>query len=123
MRIYFRTPYEPPRDFTALPSGPLPDSHPFSARNLQGKELWFFTAPIHAPVSKLRDISVQDILDGAPILETTSGRRYCLKADDDAGEEGLAVMAPGSDGLYRAGTRADPLGKCGADQHAKLQSR
>lgn len=76
-------------------------------------------------MSRLRDISAQDILDGAPILETTSGRRYCLKTDDDVGEEGMAVMTPGSDGLYRAGTRALPLVLWGSAvlTYVKLESR
>jgi hypothetical protein len=83
----------------------LRDSNPFSAANLKGKELWFITAPANAPLTKLPAIAPIDVAEGNPVLETKTGRSYCLKEDVDAldGSAGVSILFPDSKGLYRAG--------------------
>jgi len=98
--------YQPPEDFTPLSSDDAArDSNPFSAANLKGKQLWFFTAPATAPLSKLPSFSAADVAKGNAVLETKGGRGYCLKADEDVleADAGVSIMAPDHKGVYRAG--------------------
>lgn len=100
--------YQPPEDFTPLSSDDAArDSDPFSAANLKGKQLWFFTAPANAPLSKLPSFSAADVAKGNAVLETKGGRAYYLKADEDVLEAGagVSIMAPDHKGVYRAGLR------------------
>jgi hypothetical protein len=100
--------YQPPDNFTPLSSDSLSNSNPFSTVNLNGKELWFITTPVGAPLTKIRTINATDVKEGNPVLETKSGRGYCLKPDWDAEEEGVVIMVPNSEGVYREGIRTSP---------------
>jgi len=100
--------YQPPDDFAPLSSDDAARAaDPFSAANLKGKQLWFFTAPANAPLSKLPSFSAADVTMGNVVLETKGGRSYCLKADRDilGAGTGVSLMAPDHKGVYRAGTR------------------
>ncbi|KAF8250169.1 hypothetical protein K440DRAFT_659625 [Wilcoxina mikolae CBS 423.85] len=94
--------YQPPENFTPLLSDSLSNRNPFSAANLSGKELWLITAPVGAPLTKIHSINPTDIAEGNPVLETKSGRSYCLKPNGDVEEEGAVIMVPNSEGVYRA---------------------
>ncbi|KAH0609443.1 uncharacterized protein H6S33_012929 [Morchella sextelata] len=97
--------YAPPPEFKLVPPGG--GSNPFSAANLNGKELWFITAPLAAPLSKVDRISPADIAEGLPVLMTGSGRSYCLRTKEEeegGGEVGLFV-ADGRGGYKLAGKK------------------
>lgn len=95
--------YAPPPSFKLVSASASGTANPFSAANLNGKELWFITAPLAAPLSKVDRISPADIAEGLPVLMTSSGRSYCLRSKDDedegAGEEVDLFVAQG--GGYR----------------------
>lgn len=106
--------YAPPARFTLVTaSGSTSHSNPFSDRNLAGKELWFITAPIAAPLSKLTVVNMADMAAGVPTLQTASGNQYCMRSNDDAEEvgeaEGVELAVHDGRGGYRIGRIVHPV--------------
>ncbi|KAI5842468.1 DNA-directed RNA polymerase I subunit RPA34.5-domain-containing protein [Morchella snyderi] len=100
--------YAPPPEFKLVPpggggGGGGGGSNPFSAANLNGKELWLITAPLAAPLSKVDRISPADIAEGLPVLMTGSGRSYCLRTKEEGEEEGgeVGLFVPDGRGGYK----------------------
>ncbi|KAL7269236.1 hypothetical protein RUND412_008110 [Rhizina undulata] len=100
--------YKPPPSFKIIPPSSSITSNPFSAKNLEGKELWFITAPSAAPLSKIEEINPVDVEEGNPILEAKNGRRYCLQSkgkcedgDDEESTAGISIAVPDGKGGYR----------------------
>lgn len=92
--------YTPPPQFSLVPPSTDIRSNPFSARNLAGKELWLIAAPLAAPLSKLGVLNLADVAAGAPMLQTGSGRQYCMRAQD---AEDLDVAVHDGHGGYCVG--------------------
>lgn len=92
--------YTPPPQFSLVPPSTDIRSNPFSARNLAGKELWLIAAPLAAPLSKMGVLNLADVAAGAPMLQTGSGRQYCMRAQD---AEDLDVAVHDGHGGYCVG--------------------
>lgn len=97
--------YAPPPHFTLAPVPTDGRSNPFSDRNLAGKELWFITAPVAAPLSKLAVVNLADIAASAPVMQTGSGKQYCIRSHDAVEEEieGVELAVHDGRGGYRIG--------------------
>lgn len=102
--------YAPPPHFTLAPVPTDGRSNPFSDRNLAGKELWFITAPIAAPLSKLAVVNLADIAASAPVMQTGSGKQYCIRSHDAVEEEieGVELAVHDGRGGYRIGRIPPP---------------
>lgn len=96
--------YRPPEDFTRISKKDVPSSNPFSATNLEGKEIWYITAPANVSLSALASVNPVDVAEGNPVMEV-DGRSYCLRPDEDANtdESGVGLLVADSTGQYRAG--------------------
>lgn len=98
--------YVPPEHFKLVTASSTDDrSNPFSDRNLAGKELWFITAPVAAPLSKLTVVNLADIAAGVPTLQTGSGKQYCMRSNNVEEEEAEGIELALHDGRsgYRIG--------------------
>ena len=82
-----RTPtYEPPAGFKSSSISLHPASQPseiFAPSNLQGKQIWHITAPESIPISLAKEVSTQDIGNGACVLEY-HGAKYGLVPESEA---------------------------------------
>lgn len=124
--------YVPPERFTLVTASSTDDrSNPFSDRNLAGKELWFITAPIAAPLSKLTAVNLADVAAGVPTMQTGSGKQYCMRSNDaeeeEAAAEGVELAVHDGRGGYRiGGITPRPLvgvGVSGADLDSEQENR
>lgn len=96
--------FTPPESFAQLSADSLPDTNPFSAKNLAGKELWFITAPASAPMTKLASVNPVDLAEGKPVLSTKSGRNFAMKPDEeDSDFSELHVLVANKDAQYAPG--------------------
>lgn len=89
--------YEPPAGFESTsislhPASKLSDI--LAQSNLQSKQIWHITAPESVPISLVKEISTQNIGNGAPILEY-HGAKYGLVPESEAEQaSGRALLLP-----------------------------
>ena len=101
-------PYEPPSGFksasiTIHPSSKI--SEIFTPSNLKGKQIWHITAPISVPIESIKEVSAQNIQNGASVL-SHKGTQYGL-APETGGEHVTrnALLLPSvRDNEYRSST-------------------
>ena len=77
--------YKPPAGFepTSISLHPASRlSEILAPPNLQGKQVWHITVPESVPISLIKDVSTQDIGNGAPLVEH-HGAKYGLVPDSE----------------------------------------
>lgn len=96
--------YSPPSGFVLTSVDETPRiSQQLKGSNLEGKEIWYITAPASVPVSSIEDLSLQAIQERKVIL-SQNGDDYAFMADTSDTSESTKVMIPkSSDGGYHTG--------------------
>jgi hypothetical protein len=74
----------------------------FKEANLEGKQIWYFTAPTSVPVSSIQHMSLQNAKDGKKIF-SHSGNDYGFFQDVVEDKTYTKIMVPSSKDGYRAG--------------------
>jgi hypothetical protein len=97
-------PYKPPVGFErASLEGTPKAEHMFKRSSLEGKQIWYFTAPASLPVSAIAQMSWKDATDGKPIINH-NGNEYGFMRDSAEDKTYTKIMVPdGSDDGYRTG--------------------
>jgi DNA-directed RNA polymerase I subunit RPA34.5 len=97
--------YEPPQGFQAPKTHPSssPTSKFLSPSNLEGKQIWHITAPASVPVSTLKEVSNQEIMNGEAVL-SYKGSEYGFVSLDEAiaGSNQAVLLVPSKEG-YQLG--------------------
>ncbi|KAH8791568.1 DNA-directed RNA polymerase I subunit RPA34.5-domain-containing protein [Hyaloscypha finlandica] len=101
-------PYKPPVGFErASLEGTPKAEHMFKRSSLEGKQIWYFTAPASLPVSAIAQMSWKDATDGKPIINH-NGNEYGFMRDSAEDKTYTKIMVPdGSDDGYR--TAKNPI--------------
>jgi len=79
-------PYEPPSGFKSASIAILPSSkisEIFTPSNLKGKQIWHITAPFSVPIESIKEVSAQNIQNGASVL-SHKGTQYGLAPETGA---------------------------------------
>jgi hypothetical protein len=103
-----RAAYRPPLGFEQASIDEAPRiSQILNNSNLEGKEIWYITAPAAVPLSSLEDLSLQAIQERKQIL-SYNGDDYAFVPDSSESNASTKVMVPNSsnDG-YRTGRYTD----------------
>ncbi|KAE9369521.1 hypothetical protein N431DRAFT_469423 [Stipitochalara longipes BDJ] len=108
-------PYKPPVGFEKASLDSTPKTgHIFNNLSLEGKQIWYFTAPASLPVSSIRQMSLRDAIDSKPIVNH-KGHDYGFVRDSAEDKTYTKIMVPnGSDDGYR-------MAKSSVDQILHLQ--
>lgn len=76
-------------------------SQTFKKSSLEGKKIWYFTAPVSVPMSSIKNMSLKDAKDGKPILEH-NGDQYGFVQDSAQDKTHTKIIVPkGSEDGYR----------------------
>ena len=73
----------------------------FKKSSLEGKQIWYFTAPAAVPLSSVKTMSLLDAKNGKPILKH-EGDDYGFMRDSAEDTTYTKIMVPGSDAGYKA---------------------
>lgn len=98
------TPYKPPTGFepTSLNGAPKA-SQLFKKSNLEGKQIWYFTAPASVPISAVEEMSLQAAKESRTVI-SHNGSDYGFVQDAAEDKVYTKIMVPSSsDDGYRAG--------------------
>lgn len=97
-------PYKPPAGFDSLPiGGTLQAATTFKKSHLEGKQIWYFTAPASVPISAIKETTLSALKNGDKVY-SHNGNDY--RFIEDAAEDitYTKIMVPNSsDDGYRAG--------------------
>lgn len=89
--------YKPPAGFEPASVSFHPSSRiseMFAPSNLAGKHIWHITAPASVPLTSVKEVSTNNIANGASVL-TYKGANYGLVSDSDAEQAGnRALLLP-----------------------------
>jgi hypothetical protein len=70
-------PYKPPTGFETSSIGGAPQAaNTFKKPSLEGKQIWYFTAPASVPISKIKETS---------LLAVKNGEKVCSHDNNDYG--------------------------------------
>ncbi|PSS09061.1 hypothetical protein M430DRAFT_53620 [Amorphotheca resinae ATCC 22711] len=96
-------PYSPPTGFkSASVNGTTKSSQLFKESNLQGKQIWYITAPASAPLSSIEELSLLDIKEHRKVL-SHKGDNYGFFEDESEATAITKVLVPSSsDDGYRS---------------------
>ncbi|KAH0537333.1 hypothetical protein FGG08_005849 [Glutinoglossum americanum] len=101
-----RRAYEPPQGFQPLSTDPSASraSKLLDPTNLAGKQLWHITAPASVPVSTLKEVSTQKVMNGEAVL-SHNGSEYGFAALDEvaAGSNQTMLLVPAEKGYQPVG--------------------
>ncbi|KAK0113721.1 hypothetical protein ONS95_013969 [Cadophora gregata] len=75
-----------------------------SKSSLEGKQIWYFTAPASVPISSIEAMSLLDAKNGKPIL-THDGDDYGFMKDSAEETAYTRILVPSSDAGYKATSR------------------
>jgi len=97
-------PFKPPLGFELSSiDSPSSASKLFKESHLEGKQIWYITAPASVSISAIEQISLQDIKKGKTILSHNSND-YAFVQDVAVDKTYTKIMAPiGSHDSYRTG--------------------
>ena len=97
------SPYNQPAGFEKEKVDATPKfSQTFKKSSLEGKEVWYFTAPASLPISSIEQVSLRDSRSSKAIV-THNGNEYEFIQDSADDKTYTKIMVPhGSDG-YRIG--------------------
>ncbi|KAL2072207.1 hypothetical protein VTL71DRAFT_11550 [Oculimacula yallundae] len=99
-------PYQPPPGFDgASLDGTLKASELLKKSNLQGKQVWYFTAPASIPISEIKAMSLGDAKHGKTVL-THEGNEYGFMKDSAEDTTYTRIMVPSSDVGYKASSKS-----------------
>lgn len=95
-------PYYPPPGFqvaTVTFSSRIQDL--FSRENLEGKQIWHITSPASVPINLIKEIPIQNVASGGPILSYNDAQ-YGLEAEADVDHIEKVLLIPSSnDNSYK----------------------
>ncbi|KAF1946464.1 hypothetical protein EJ02DRAFT_418571 [Clathrospora elynae] len=99
-------PYEPPRGFNPVPVNDRTTSKSASIfDNLQGKQLWHFTAPVGIPLWKsVKELEIDKAMGGEAIL-SHKGTEYAFSQTEKSEDGACEVHVPQKNGLHSVSTR------------------
>jgi hypothetical protein len=72
-------------------------SKEFNASSLEGKQIWYISAPAEVPLAELETISLENAKLGNALL-THNSSKYGFVADDENSKKNLYVSMPGRNG-------------------------
>ncbi|KAH7369836.1 DNA-directed RNA polymerase I subunit RPA34.5-domain-containing protein [Rhexocercosporidium sp. MPI-PUGE-AT-0058] len=99
-------PYRPPPGFDlASPDGTLKASQMLKKSSLEGKQIWYFTAPASVPISSIKAMSLLDATNGKSVL-THDGNDYGFIKDSVEDTAYTRIMVPSSDAGYKAASKS-----------------
>jgi len=103
-------PFKPPPGFENTSIDDSPKASKFLKKsNLEGKQIWYITAPASVSISSIEKISLQDIKDGKPIL-LHEGSNYGFAQDIAQDKTYTKIMAPNeSNDGYCTGKYISPI--------------
>jgi len=103
-------PFKPPPGFeNSSIDDSLKASKLLKKSNLEGKQIWYITAPASVSISSIEKISLQDIKDGKPIL-LHEGNNYGFAQDIAQDKTYRNIMAPSeSNDGYCTGKYISPI--------------
>ncbi|KAG4416156.1 hypothetical protein IFR04_010675 [Cadophora malorum] len=100
------TPYQPPPGFDLVSlNGTSRASQMLKKSSLEGKQIWYFTAPASVPISSVKTMSLLDAKNGKPIL-THEGDDYGFMTDSAEDTTYTRILVPGSDAGYKATSKS-----------------
>jgi hypothetical protein len=101
--------YEPPAGFeNASVDGAPKSSQLLKESNLQGKQIWYITAPASVPLSSVKEFSLLDIKERRKIL-SHDGDNYSFVQDASEAKTSTKILVPNaSDDGYRSSMQAYP---------------
>ncbi|CAL3971847.1 hypothetical protein PZA11_005116 [Diplocarpon coronariae] len=74
--------------------------------SLEGKQIWYFTAPASIPISTIKEMSLSDAKDGKEIL-SYMGNSYGFRKDSTEGKTYTKIMVPSSsDDVYKCASES-----------------
>jgi len=104
-----RAPYKPPTGFEPSSCDEnAKASKLFKEADLEGKQIWYFTAPGSVPISSIQHMSLQDAKDGKKIF-SHNGKDYGFVQDVAEDKTYTKIMVPSSKDGYRAGKHPSRL--------------
>jgi hypothetical protein len=97
-------PYKPPTGFEVASIDDTPKtSKLFSKSGLEGKQIWYITAPASVPISSIQKVSLAGIKQGEAIL-SHNGSNYGFQQDASVNSTYTKIVMPNSsDDGYRTG--------------------
>jgi hypothetical protein len=102
--------YSPPSGFqlTSIDESPR-ITQQLKGSNLEGKEIWYITAPVSVPLSSIENMSLQAIQEHKVVL-SHNGDDYAVIEDSSGANESTMVMLPkSSDDGYHTGKHTNPV--------------
>ena len=99
------SPYKPPAGFekVSLDGTPPKVAQMFKKSSLDGKQIWYFTAPASLPISSIGQMPLKAAIVGKAILNH-KGNEYGFMRDFAEDKTYTKIMMPyGSDDGYRTG--------------------
>lgn len=95
------SPYKPPAGFEKEKVDATPKvAHMFKKSSLEGKEVWYFTAPASLPISSIEQVSLRDARSSKAMV-THDGNEYGFIPDSADDKTYTKIMVPHGSGGYR----------------------
>lgn len=69
----------------------------FDKTNLEGKQVWYFTAPASVPITAVKKVSLQKVKDGKPTV-SHNGSDYGFVREETDKKTYARIMVPSSTG-------------------------
>lgn len=89
-------PYEPPTGFDLISlDGNIPVSQAFKKSALEGKQIWYFTAPASVPIASIGEMSLKAAQNGKAIVNH-KGAEYGFVRDTAEDKTYTKIMVPNS---------------------------
>ncbi|KAF2399741.1 hypothetical protein EJ06DRAFT_530546 [Trichodelitschia bisporula] len=98
--VHFRPapPFHPPRGFQPIEASSIPTAPKFlSAEQLQGKQLWYITAPANVPITELKEVALEKISNNEPVF-AHDGMDFAFVQDEEAATS-TRIAVPRSKGF------------------------
>ncbi|XMA14485.1 hypothetical protein WAI453_007276 [Rhynchosporium graminicola] len=101
-----KTPYQPPPGFDlASIEGVLDVSQKLKSSSLEGKQIWYFTAPASVPIGSVKAMNLLDAKSGKTVL-TYDGDDYGFLKDTVEDTTYTRIMVPSSNAGYKATSKS-----------------
>jgi len=98
-------PFEPPSGFLDVPDAvQSAAARAFQSLSFEGKQIWHITAPAKVSMSKLKEVSLEQVRKGEAVF-TSKGINWCLASDSASELRPRSFVVPSKDG-YSFGTSA-----------------
>ncbi|KAL9628163.1 MAG: hypothetical protein Q9204_006070, partial [Flavoplaca sp. TL-2023a] len=98
-------PYKPPADFKAATVTP---QHALDKESLQGKQIWYITAPASVPLSLIKDVSIRNVTARTSILSYKTAEYGLIEQPNgEKGEKLLLIPSTENIGYRPLGTHIE----------------